>query len=360
MDDDLRVGLIGYGLAGAAFHAPLIAVTRGLRLAAIVTGNPDRQRQAAAEHPRARIVESAERLWERPGELDLVVIATPNRTHVPLALEALAVGLPVVVDKPFAPTAEEARRVVEEARRRQLLLTVFQNRRWDGDFLTVQGLLGAGAVGRPHRFESRFERWRPTPKAGWRELGAPEEAGGILYDLGSHLIDQAVHLFGPVSLIYSELDHRRPNVKVDDDAFVALHHTSGVRSHLWMSALAAQPGPRMRLLGDQAAYTKYGLDVQEDALRSGARPANSSWGEEPAERWGLLGAGDDVRSVRTEPGAYQKFYAGVASALREGHAPPVDPDDAVEGLAIIEAARLSATEGRAIAFSAREYANPLR
>jgi predicted dehydrogenase len=342
---DLRVGLIGYGLAGAAFHAPLIDAVPGLRLAAIVTRDAERRAQAARAHPGARLVDAAERLWEGTDRPDLVVVATPNRTHVPLARAALEAGLPVVVDKPLAATPDEARDLAVDARRRGLLLTVFQNRRWDGDFLTVRRLVADGALGAVHRVESRFERWRPTPKPGWRERGAPEEAGGILYDLGSHLVDQALVLSGPVTRVYAELDRRRPGVEVDDDAFVALTHPSGVRSHLHMSAVAAQPGARMRLLGSRAAYTKLGLDVQEDALRRGERPDRPGWGEEPAERWGVVGAGDELRPVRPEPGAYQAFYASLVTALRDGAPPPVNPEDAVAGLEVIEAARRSAAYG---------------
>lgn len=352
MEDDLRIGLIGYGLAGAAFHAPLIAATPGLRLAAVVTRNPERVRQAQQDHPAARIVATPEALWDQVDALDLIVVASPNRTHVPLAQAALEAGLPVVVDKPLAPTAAEARRLVEAARQRGLLLTVFQNRRWDGDFLTVQRLLAEDAFGEVLRFESRFERWRPVPKGGWREQGAAEEAGGLLYDLGSHLIDQALQLFGPVEHVYAELDARRPGAEVDDDTFVALTHASGVRSHLWMSAVAAQLGPRMRVLGRRAAYVKHGLDVQEAALRQGARPDQTGWGEEPPEQWGRLGAGDDFAPVRTEPGAYPRFYAGVRDALRDGAAPPVDPAEAVAGLDVIEAAQRSAAERRVVRVAA--------
>ncbi|HEX2081707.1 MAG TPA: Gfo/Idh/MocA family oxidoreductase [Longimicrobium sp.] len=343
--DDLRVGLIGYGLAGSVFHAPLIAAVPGMRLAAVVTSSPERAAQARADHPGVAVVDSAERLWERAGELDLAVVASPNRTHVPLARDALAAGLPVVIDKPMAATADEARGVVEEARRRGLLLSVFQNRRWDGDFLTLRRLLAEGALGDVHRFESRFERWRPTPKHGWREKADPAEAGGTLYDLGSHLIDQALVLFGPVRQVYAELDRRRPGVEVDDDAFVALAHASGVRSHLWMSAIAAEHGGRMRVLGSRAAYVKHGLDVQEAALRGGARPPDAAWGEEPPDRWGRLGVGEEWAPVRTERGAWPAFYAGIAAALRDGTPPPVAPVDAVAGLEIIEAARRSAREG---------------
>jgi predicted dehydrogenase len=342
---EIRVGLIGYGLAGAVFHAPLIAATAGLRLAAVVTSNEGRRARAGADLPGVPVLPDAAALWARAGELDLVVVATPNRTHVPLARAALGVGLPVVVDKPLAAGAVEARALAAEAARRGLLLTVFQNRRWDGDFLTLRGLLAEGELGRVLRFESRFERWRPAPKAGWREQGGAEHAGGVLYDLGSHLIDQALLLFGPPVRVYAELDRRRGGSVVDDDSFVAITHDSGVRSHLWLSAFAARPGPRLRVLGDRAAYTKHGMDVQEEALRAGRRPGAPGWGEEPAERWGELGAGEDVRRVPTEPGAWQRFYAGVVAALRDGAPAPVDARDAVAVLEVIEAALPAAAPG---------------
>ncbi|HKP73888.1 MAG TPA: Gfo/Idh/MocA family oxidoreductase, partial [Longimicrobiaceae bacterium] len=262
----LRVGLIGYGLAGSAFHAPLIAATPGLRLSLVVTSNPERAAQVRREHSEVEIVDTAERLWERAGELELVVVASPNRTHVPLARAALAAGLPVVVDKPLAATSADARALADEAGSRGLLLSVFQNRRWDGDFLTLRHLIADGALGDVHRFESRFERWRPAPKPGWRERGDPAEAGGVLFDLGSHLIDQALVLFGPVRQVYAEIGRRRPGVEVDDDAFVALTHASGVVSHLWTSLVAAEDSGRFCVLGSRAAYVKRGLDVQEAAL----------------------------------------------------------------------------------------------
>jgi len=319
-------------------------VTSGLTLAAIVTSNPARQEEARHAHPGASLFETTAQLWDHARDVDLVVVASPNRTHVPLALSALAAGLHVVVDKPLAPTAAEGRHLIEEARRRGRMLTVFHNRRWDGDFLTVRRLLSEDALGTPFRFESRFERWRPGPKPGWREQGAPEEAGGLLYDLGSHLIDQALVLFGPASHVYAELDRRRPSVEVDDDAFVALTHASGVRSHLFMSAVAAQAGPRFRLLGSRAAYVKYGLDVQEAALRTHRRLDPTGFGEDPRAAWGLLGHGDETRPIPTEVGGYQRFYEGVVAALRNAAPPPVDPTDAVAVLEIIEAARRSAAE----------------
>jgi predicted dehydrogenase len=350
---EIRVGLIGYGLAGSAFHAPLISATPGMRLAFVVTSSAERAAQARKRYPGVEIVDSAERLWERAGEIGLVVIASPNRTHVPLALAALKAGVAVVVDKPLAATAADAQRVVDEARARGLLLSVFQNRRWDGDFLTLRRLMAEGALGRVHRFESRFERWRPTPKQGWREQGDPAEAGGVLYDLGSHLVDQALVLFGPATHVYAELDRRRPGVQVDDDAFVALTHASGVRSHLWVSSIAADDDGRMRVLGSRAAYLKNGLDVQEAVLRAGGLPGEADWGAEPPERWGRLGAGDTWEAVPTERGDYPAFYAGIAASLRDGTPPPVDPADAVATVEIIEAARRSAAEGTVVHLSPR-------
>jgi predicted dehydrogenase len=343
---DFGVGLIGYGLAGSCFHAPFIATTPGLRLVAIVTSHPDRQEQARRAHPRARIVAAVEELWTS-GAVDLVVIASPNRTHVPLARAAIAAGKAVVVDKPIAATAGDARGLIEDARRHGTLLTVFQNRRWDGDFLTLQRLLADGQLGQPLRFESRFERWRPAVKQGWRERPAPEEAGGLLYDIGSHVIDQALQLFGPADDVYAELDRRREGTEVDDDVFVALTHRSGVRSHLWMSVMAAEPGPRFRLVGTGGTYTKAGLDVQEEALRRGARPDAAGWGEEPEDRWGRLTNQSGVRVVRTAPGGYQHFYAALADALRSRGPVPVDPVDAAATLEIIERSLALSSPGTA-------------
>jgi predicted dehydrogenase len=334
---DVRVALIGYGLGGASFHAPLIATTPGMRLATIVTRNPERRAQAAREHPQASIVDSVQAIWDRAAQdHDVVVVTTSNDAHASLAKDALAAGLPVVVDKPFAVTASQAREVIAEARRRKLFLTVYHNRRWDSELLTVKRLLAEQAFGDVLRFESRLERWRPQPKGGWRERGEPELAGGLLYDLGTHLIDQALHLFGPVTDVYAELDRRRPGMQVDDDVFLALTHTSGVRSHLSATAISAQPLARMRVLGSRSAYVKVQSDMQEAALRSGGRPDQPGWGVEPREHWGLLGVGDAATPVRSEPGAYQQFYAGVVASLRDGAPPPVDPEDAVAGLEIIE------------------------
>ncbi|MEV0499434.1 Gfo/Idh/MocA family oxidoreductase, partial [Streptomyces spectabilis] len=313
--NDLRVGLIGYGLAGSVFHAPLIAATDGLVLDTVVTSNPERQAEATTAYG-SRTAASADELWDRADELDLVVIASPNKTHVPLATAALKAGLPAVVDKPLAGTAADARDLAALADERGLLLSVFQNRRWDNDFRTLRKLLAAGELGDVWRFESRFERWRPQPKGGWRESGDPEEIGGLLYDLGSHVVDQALVLFGPAARVYAEADVRRPGARADDDTFIAITHTGGVRSHLYVSATAAQLGPRFRVLGSAAGYVKYGLDPQEAALREGRRPgggdAEGPWGAEPECMWGRLGSGESPltgggRPEPTLPGDYPAY-----------------------------------------------------
>jgi scyllo-inositol 2-dehydrogenase (NADP+) len=347
-DRKSAVSLIGFGPGGRIYHAPFISVTEELDLAVIVTSNPARADQACAEYPHARVVNTADELFGNPAGIDVAVITTPNRTHVPLALAALEAGLHVVVDKPLAPTSAEARRLADEADRRGLLLTPYHNRRFDGDFLTLRRLLREHALGETMRFESRFERWRPEPKPGWRESADPADAGGVLFDLGPHLIDQALVLFGGVTEVYAEIARRRAGVVVDDDVFIALTHASGVRSHLWMSALAANPGPRFRVLGRAAAYTKFGMDVQEAALLRGDRPRDINWGVESAASWGTLGVGDDVHPVTSEPGRYQEFYRGLSRAIRGLEPSPVDPRDAIAGLEIIEAARLSAAERRVV------------
>jgi predicted dehydrogenase len=350
--DELRVALMGYGLGGRAFHAPLIAATPGLRLAAIVTSNPERKAAAQQQHPGARILESADAVWANAGDFDLAVIATPNRTHVELARAAIAARIPVVVDKPMAATAREARELVAEAKRLGVPISAYHNRRWDGEVLTLQRLIANGDLGDVIRFESRLERWRPTPMAdAWRERGAPEEAGGVLFDLGPHLIDQARMLFGGVRHVYAELDRRRPGVAVHDDVFIALRHTSGVHSHLWTSSVAAQPGPRLRVLGTRAAYTKRSADVQEAVLRAGGHPDAPGFGEDPESDWGLLGAGADVRPVKTEKGDYRRFYALCVPWLREGAPPPVDPMDAIAVLNVIHAAQRSVTEAKIVSLS---------
>lgn len=346
----LRVGLVGFGLGGAVFHAPLVEAEPDLELAAIVTSDAERSAAAMARFPGARVVPTVDALFDAADELDLVVVATPNRFHVPIAVEACSRGLHVVIDKPMAPSAEEARRAVAAAAGAGVMLSVFQNRRFDGDYLTVSRLIADGELGRVTRFESRFERWVPeVPPGAWRELGDPAEGGGLLLDLGAHLVDQAVRLFGPPATVYGEVERRRAGARTDDDAFVALRHRDGVVSHLWMSAVAGAPGPRFRVLGLGGAYEKHGLDLQEAQLSAGVRPDDPAYGVESDDRWGVLARGQDRTPVPTERGDYPRYYAGIAAAIRSGGDPPVGSGDAVATLEVLEAARRSAATGEAVA-----------
>jgi predicted dehydrogenase len=346
---DLRIAIIGYGLAGRFFHAPLIDATPGLRVAAIVTGDPERRRHAEHEHPGAEWLSHPDELWQHADRLDAVVVATPNMSHAPLATAAIDHGLPVVVDKPLAVSARDAADLVERAERAGVLLTVFQNRRWDSDQLLLARLIADGALGTVIRYESRFERWRPEPNpAMWRDTMTPETGGGQLLDLGSHLVDQALHQFGPATSVYAEIDRRRDTV-ADDDAFLAITHASGVISHLHASAVVAAPGPRLRVLGTDRALLVAALDSQEDRLRAGERPDTvSDWGVEPPDSRPRLIVAEQSVPLTGPPGDWPAFYRLLATALTEGGPPPVDPRDAVAVLRVLEAARVSAATGRVV------------
>jgi predicted dehydrogenase len=313
----LRAGIAGYGLAGAVFHAPLIEAVSGLEVAAVMTRSPERAERARAAHAGVRIAESVDELI---ADVDIVVVASPNSSHAEVALAALDADRHVVVDKPMAVTAADARRVVEAAPER---VTVFHNRRWDGDFLTVRRLARSGALGQITRFESRFERFRPEIKQGWREQGDPALGGGVLLDLGPHLVDQALQLFGPPESVYAEVRTLRDGALVDDDAFIALQHAGGEISHLWMSAVAPLHGPRFRVSGMVRGFSTSGLDPQEEQLREGMRPGDPGFGE----KLGLA------------HGNYVAFYEGVRDWVAHDTPPPVDPWDGVRVLEVIEQAR---------------------
>jgi predicted dehydrogenase len=343
-----RVGLVGYGLGGSTFHAPLVSATAGLELAAIATSDPERVRAATARYPAATVVPRPDAFWTLSPPLDLVIVSTPHATHAPIAAAALAAGCHVVVDKPFAVSAAEARELAALAVRHGRLAIPFQNRRWDADILTLQRLLHDGALGTVHRFESRYERWRPTPKPRWTVEGADARGEGLLLDLMVHLVDQALVLFGPVRDVYAEFDRRHPKVHVVDDVFVALTHTNGVRSHLFTSATVGIGGPRFNVLGSAGAFVKYGMDPQEDALLGGASPGGAGWGAEAEAQWGRIGAADGVRTVPSVPGDYPRFYAGVAAALAGTAPPPVTSAEGIAMMDVLEAARLSARDRRVV------------
>lgn len=347
----LRVGLVGYGLGGSTFHAPFIAAETRMDLSAVVTSSPQRAAVVAGKYPHAKVVTSAAELLGPPPQIDLLVVSTPNRTHVELASAALCAGVPVVVDKPVAPTAAAIRDLEALATRHEAALIPFHNRRWDGDFLTVSRLLADGRLGTVHRLESRYERWQPEPPAGperaWKRQADAGAATGILYDLGTHLVDQAAVLFGRPATVTAEVASRRAT-PVDDDVFVALGYPDGPAVHLWASAVAAEQGPRFRLLGSRGALVVHGMDVQEAALGAGEAPGGPGWGVPPEDAWGRIVGGERPVPVPALAGDYGQFYRGVAACLLDGDPQPVAAADAVTVAEIIEAAHLSAREGRVV------------
>jgi predicted dehydrogenase len=328
----VRVGLVGYGMAGRQIHAPLIRKA-GLEVPLVVTSNPERRRQLAEELPDAEAVNTADDLLARGDEIDVVVLASPSGVHVEQAMAAVDRGLPVVVDKPLATDADAARRVVDHAERAGVPLTVFQNRRWDAEQLTLRALLDEGRLGEVMRFERRWERWRPQPKDRWRENAPAAEGGGTLLDLHSHLVDSAVQLFGPVRRVYAEVAAR--TTKAEDDAFLSVEHASGVRSHLGAHSLAGAPGPRTRVLGRSGAYVVTNFEQEITAFP----------GLDDEEGYcGWLVTGESRTPVPRAPGEHADFYRAVAGAVRGEGAMPVNPHDAVHVLSVIDAARRSAAE----------------
>jgi predicted dehydrogenase len=334
--EPVRIGLLGYGFGGRWFHAPLLAAAAECEFLGVVTTAPERRALVAADHPGTSTFASLEQL--RAAGAEAVAISTPADTHSALTEQALELGLAVVSDKPFALDAAAALRTVELAERLGLPLAPYQNRRWDSDFLTVRALVADGTLGDVTRFESRFERFAPDP-------GPPAAGGGTLRDFGSHLVDQALVLLGPVTSVYAEWQVRSSGQ--DDDVFVALTHVTGARSHLWGSWSQGAPGPRFRVTGTAASYVVSGVDGQEDALLAGQTPATlgSAWGLEPESRWGRVQSGDDGEAVPTVPGAWNRFYPAFAAAVRGEGTVPVDPRDAVATARVLDAARHSATEG---------------
>ncbi|MEO3934840.1 Gfo/Idh/MocA family oxidoreductase [Micrococcaceae bacterium Sec7.4] len=340
----IRAAVAGFGLSGSVFHAPLLAADPAFSVAVISTSDAGRQSAAAARHPGARIVDTPADILGLAGELDLLVLGTPPATHYPLAKAALEAGLDVVVDKPFAVRSAEGEELIQLAAGLGRVLTVFQNRRWDGDYLTVRGLLERGVLGTVTRFESRFERWSPDVAKAWKAAATADDGGGVLFDLGTHLLDQAVQLFGPAMVTHAELEARRPGEKTDDDVFLALRHESGVTSHLWMNMLCAQQGPRFRLLGTGGGFTKHGMDPQEPFIVAGGSPLDPDYGVEDRDWAGLLGRDGHLDRLPTERGAYPDFYRILADKINDGGAAsalpvPVDPAGPVEVLRLIEQAR---------------------
>jgi scyllo-inositol 2-dehydrogenase (NADP+) len=340
--DAIKVGLIGYGLAGAVFHAPLICSVPGLQLVAVMTS---RVEQVQRDLSGARVVPHPEAIFSDP-EIELVVIASPTSTHSDLACAALRAGKHLVVDKPFTATVQEADRLIELAKSQQLLLSVFQNRRWENGFLTLRRCIEQGLLGKVYYYESHYDRFRPAIKQGWREKSMP--GSGILYDLGSHLIDQALLLFGLPQSVTADVITQRAEGKVDDYFHLILGYGRR-RAILHSATLVRAPGPRLMAHGDGGSFLKYGQDGQEEALRAGRKPVSPDWGRDLPEHYARVTASDGAsRTIETLPGAYQKYYEEVVPWIRGRGPAPVDPADSRNGILVIEASLSSARERRTV------------
>jgi predicted dehydrogenase len=341
--ESFNVCLVGYGSSGQTFHAPLIDATSGLSLSAVVSSRPE---SVAETWPYTTVHGSIDQALNDP-DIDLVVIATPNGMHFAHARQALAAGKHVVVDKPFTVTSDEAQQLAELAQAKGCVLSVFHNRRWDADFLTIRKLLDSGALGEIVHFESHFDRYRPHPRVRWREQALP--GSGIWYDLGSHLVDQALQLFGEPDAITADLAVQRLGAETDDYAHVVLHYGPR-RAILHASALVAAPQARFTVHGRKGSFAKYGLDPQENCLKLGRLPDDPGFGVDPLD--GILTSvdGDASKSatIPTERGNYRAYYEGMRDAVLGVGPNPVPAEDGVRVVRILELGEQSAREGRTV------------
>jgi scyllo-inositol 2-dehydrogenase (NADP+) len=350
-----RVGLIGFGFAGRVFQSNAIEAVEGLELAAIVQRSGS---EAAAAFPHAKIVPSVDALLE-DASIQLVVVATPNASHLPIARQCLLADRHVVIDKPFALSSEEAAELIQLARERQRLLSVYQNRRWDGDFLTVRKLLDGDQLGRLVQFESHYDRYRQAPRLhAWREDGSP--GGGVLLDLGAHLVDQALVLFGVPQSVWASVRVEREGARSDDAFDIYLHYPaslsrpapSGLSVWLRATCLARAQGARFTLNGTLGTFRKFGIDPQEAHLLAGDLFSSKPWGVEGPEHWGTLTideGGEPVNTrVPTEPGDYRGYYINLRDAIHGNAALEVTPLQAWRTMRVLEMALESSRSGSTI------------
>ncbi|BET43901.1 oxidoreductase [Atlantibacter hermannii] len=331
MSDNIRVGLIGYGYASKTFHAPLIVGTPGMTLAAVSSSDASK---VHADWPNVTVVSDPKQLFNDPS-LDLIVIPTPNDTHFPLARAAMEAGKHVVVDKPFTVTLSQARELEAMAKSRGLVLSVFHNRRWDSDFLTLKGLIAEGKLGEVSYFESHFDRYRPQVRNRWREQAGP--GSGIWYDLGPHLIDQALVLFGVPVSITVDMAQLRPDAQTTDYFHAVLTYPQR-RVVLHSTMLAAAESARYIVHGTRGSYVKFGLDPQEDRLKAGERPPQEDWGYDMRDGVLTLAVGDelDAQTLLTVPGNYPAYYAAIRDALNGQGENPVPASQAIRVMELIE------------------------
>ncbi len=335
----IQVGLLGFGLAGSVFHAPLIQACEGLHLAAIGSRSLEGKQLPAGVRGA-----SLDAVLADPA-IELVVVATPNDSHASFARQALLAGKHVVVDKPFVLRAADAEDLIALARKQDRCLSVFHNRRWDADFLTAQQVMAEGRLGAISYAEFHFDRHRPQPKLRWREQ--PGEGAGVLYDLGPHLIDQACCLFGLPRAVTADVLAQRPGAQVDDYFHLLLDYGS-TRVVLHASSLMPAHGPRIALYGEAASFRHFGLDSQEDDLRAGLRPGSEAWGRMCEARAELLSHDGEVAVIDTLRGSYHDYYAGIVRAVRTGAEPPVAATQALDVMRVLEAAMRSVAERRTV------------
>ena len=337
----IKVGLLGYGLAGSVFHAPLIQSSPDMVLTSIGSRSFDNK-----SIPDGVKTGSFESVIKDP-DIDLIVIATPNTSHFPLAVQAIAQGKHVVIDKPMVIRLAQAETLIDMAAAQGVLLSVFQNRRWDGGFLTAQKLLADNALGEISYAELHYDRFVPLVKKRWRENPIP--GAGVLYDLGPHLIDQAYCLFGLPQALTATATHQRKDAIVDDFFHLMLDY-GPKKVVLHASSLAFDHGPRITLFGDEGAFQQFGLDGQEDDLKAGKRPGDMGWGVTETVSAKLLSAdGSESTDLPVLNGSYESYYNGVASAILTSAALPVLPEEARDTFAMLEAAITSKIEQRTVA-----------
>jgi scyllo-inositol 2-dehydrogenase (NADP+) len=344
MISKIKVGLIGYGFGGAVFHAPMISAVEGLELSIIYTSNEEKVRLT---YPDVQTTTNLNEIWDR-SDIELVVISTPNTSHYELARCALEAGKHVVIDKPFVVDITEGQKLIELARKQGKLLSVYQSRRWDSDFQTVRRLLTEEKLGHIYSFEVHYDRFRPEVKDRWKERNEP--GSGTLYDLGAHLVDQALQLFGMPLTITADCLAQRPQSQVNDYFHIILGY-GHCRVILHASSLVRGRGPRYQIHGSEASFIKFGEDPQERTLLEGLRPGMSGWGiEYPADYGELIHSDGMVTTIPSEIGAYEQFYELMYQAMVGGGPVPVNPEQSLDVIRVIQFAERSSEEGRTLNF----------